>query len=462
MDHSSNPKQKIKVILKKTQAPQESQEPENINPKPKIKVVLKKPHQLQENEEKHEPNVSSSTHQINQSPHLFRFVDLFCGIGGFHVALKQLGGVCVMASDIDPECRKIYELNHGLVPQGDVRELGVLPPHDLLCCGFPCQPFSNAGKKKSFDDRRGLLFDQITRLLQINHTPFAILENVKHIKKVSNGLVYQYIYDQLHDIGYQVFDLVLSPKDLKIPQNRERVIFVVIRDDLFTEIKKKQFFEIFELKKTQYQEKNQNLVIFEPNPDPKYQISTEIRQVLRMWDKLIRSLAPTGEIISPVIPEYFTQNESPDNSDWKNGYIKKNRLFYEKYSQIIDPWYQHHRDLLTKKKVYGKLEWQTGGIEPDDTIYRYFIQIRQSGIRVKKTDCFPALVAIVQTSIIANQERYLTPRECTRLQSLPDDFTFGNQSDKLTYKQLGNGINAEIVKIVGEILLNVFKEYFVH
>jgi DNA (cytosine-5)-methyltransferase 1 len=88
------------------------------------------------------------------------------------------------------------------------------------------------------------------------------------------------------------------------------------------------------------------------------------------------------------------------------------------------------------------------------------VQIRQSGVRVKKTDCFPALVAIVQTSIIASKGRYLTPRECARLQGVPDDFTFGQQSDKITYKQLGNGINADIVKMVGETLLSVFGFYF--
>ncbi len=121
------------------------------------------------------------------------------------MALKQLGAQCLFASDIDPDCRSIYRLNYDLEPFGDIRQCPVdlIPPHDLLCAGFPCQPFSNGGKKKGFADDRGLLFDQIVRILKHCRTPFALLENVKHIKKVSNGQVYKYIYDQLNQIGFR-------------------------------------------------------------------------------------------------------------------------------------------------------------------------------------------------------------------------------------------------------------------
>lgn len=389
----------------------------------------------------------------------FRFIDLFCGIGGFHMAMKQLGGECVFASDIDQNCRDIYQLNHGLYPEGDITQVGVkekIAPHEILCGGFPCQSFSNAGKRKAFDDKRGLLFDNIVNILNMKHTPFAILENVKHIKKVSNGTVYKYIYDQLHSIGYQVFDIELSPTDLNIPQNRQRVIFVVIRNDLYTEEKKSLFLTKLNENKTVYREKNKNKIIFEESPDSKYNIPDEIKEVFKAWDDFIQIFAKIGEIISPIIVDFFQSTESNSNSNWKNDYIRKNSQFYQKYQSHIDPWYQKYHELLSKKAIYGKLEWQTGGIRPNDTIYKYFIQLRQSGIRVKKTDCFPALVAIVQTSIVASKERYLTPRECARLQSVPDDFTFGQQSDKLTYKQLGNGINADIVKLVGETLISVW------
>lgn len=392
----------------------------------------------------------------------FTFIDLFCGIGGFHVAMKQLGGQCVFASDIDQSCRNIYKLNHGLLPIGDIRERQQIPPHDILCAGFPCQPFSNGGNKKAFEDKRGLLFDQIVDILREYKTPFAILENVKHIKKVSNGNVYEYIYNQLNRVGYKVFDVLISPKDINIPQNRERVIFLVIRNDLHTEKTKASFLSQFELNKKVYHSRNDNMIIYDTSPQSIYNISCELGQVIKAWGDFITICSQIGDIISPVIPEYFTTDELLGNSKWKNEYIKKNNIFYQKYKSLIDPWYDKNKTILTKKSVYGKLEWQTGGIRECDSIYNYFIQIRQSGVRVKKTDCFPALVAIVQTPIIASQGRYLTPRECARLQSLPDDFVFGNQSDKLTYKQLGNGVNVDIIKLIGDTLIQTYTDYFNH
>lgn len=390
----------------------------------------------------------------------FKFIDLFCGIGGFHLAMKQLGGQCVFASDIDKNCQHIYQLNHGCLPVGDIKQQSYIPPHDILCGGFPCQAFSNAGKKRAFEDKRGLLFDNIVTILKNNKTPFAILENVKHIKRVSNGDVYRYIYDQLHSIGYRVFDIEISPTDINIPQNRQRVIFIVIRNDLYTEERKTQFLSTLDTNKNLYRIKNKDITILETSPHPKYNISEEINSVLLAWDELIQICVKIGEIISPIIPIYFQQSESIENSDWKNGYIRKNNMFYQKYKPFIDTWYQKNHEILLKKAVYGKLEWQTGSLCHDDTIYKYFVQIRQSGIRVKKTNCFPTLVAIVQNPIVASQKRYLTPRECARLQSIPDDFTFGQQDDKLTYKQLGNGVNMNIVKLMGETLLDVFSFYF--
>jgi DNA (cytosine-5)-methyltransferase 1 len=266
------------------------------------------------------------------------------------------------------------------------------------------------------------------------------------------------VYQQLEKIGYNVFDITLSPMDLGIPQNRERVIFIVIRKDLYTKEIETTFRQVLETKKLEYQ-RDARKDILETNPDPKYNVSPEISAVLKSWDEFIH-LFTGSAIISPVIPEYFTENTSSENPDWKNEYITKNRTFYQKHQSILDPWYQRNKDVLTKRSIYGKLEWQTGtvgAIKPTETIYDYFVQIRQSGVRVKKTDCFPALVAIVQTPIVARQERYLTPRECARLQSFPDTFSFGDQNDKLTYKQLGNGVNVDMIRLVAETLTEVFK-----
>lgn len=111
---------------------------------------------------------------------------------------------------------------------------------------------------------------------------------------------------------------------------------------------------------------------------------------------------------------------------------------------------------MLKREIYGKLEWQVGKVKENEDIYRYFIQFRQSGIRVKKTEYFPTLVAIVQTPIYGKEKRYLTPRECARLQSFPDSFQL-HPTDRISYKQLGNSVNVHVTKMVIESPLTHYK-----
>ncbi len=129
----------------------------------------------------------------------------------------------------------------------------------------------------------------------------------------------------------------------------------------------------------------------------------------------------------------YTLDEFSNLPVWKKDYIKKNKPLYEKYKSQWDIWYNENKNIITKKEIYGKLEWQTGKKKKNDSIWNYFIQLRQSGIRVKKNDFFPALVAIVQTPIYAKEKRYITPRECARLQSFPDTFIL-----HISYRILSN------------------------
>ena len=393
----------------------------------------------------------------------FRYIDLFCGIGGFHLALNGLTdaagrpGTCVFASDIDENCQNIYELNHGIRPVGDIRaHVETLPAHDLLCGGFPCQPFSNAGKKQARADQRGLLFDSIVRILERCRPKVVILENVKHIRKVSDGQVFAHILAELARVGYGVFVLEMSPMDIGIPQNRERVIFVILRNDVYSDAVRDRILAHVQTDvaaQLAYRTGGTWPGILETNPGVKYAISPEFVQLFTAWDEFIQLAGRFNDIISPVIIEYFTAAPDPAHKQWKNDYIAKNAAYYAKYRTELDPWLAKWGPLLTKKVIYGKLEWQVGGIRPGDSIWNYFIQMRQSGIRVKKNNCFPALVAIVQTSIVAKERRYLTPRECARLQSVPDTFQWNNQSDALTYKQLGNGVNADVIRVVCQAVL---------
>lgn len=141
---------------------------------------------------------------------------------------------------------------------------------------------------------------------------------------------------------------------------------------------------------------------------------------------------------------------------WKIDYITKNKPLYTKYKDKWDSWYEKNKEILNKREIYAKLEWQVGVIKEEDSIFSYFIQVRQSGIRVRKANYFPTLVAISQIPIYGREKRYITPRECLRLQSFPDDFKI-HPEDRVTYKQAGNSVNVENVRNVIESTLSLYR-----
>jgi DNA (cytosine-5)-methyltransferase 1 len=374
----------------------------------------------------------------------FKFVDLFCGIGGFHRALARLGGECVFASDIDKRCQDVYEQNFGIRPVGDIRavESNEVPDHDVLCGGFPCQSFSNAGHRGAFEDTRGTLFQEIARIARDKRPKVLLLENVKGIKSIQGGHVYRTIVNVFETLGYSMTDVILSPDKFGVPQRRERVYFIGIRNDLG---------------------------IASPPPDPvrtpctvldrtaetKYNIPNELRAVFSAWDEMLPILVGTPLGV-PIILDYFEEDENaPGLKDWKVTYIRRNKEIYAAHKGAWDAWKERHNELLQKRAIYRKLEWQAGKIKNGDTVLgNHFIQMRQSGIRIKQATTFPTLVAIVQTSIVGSQGRYITPRECARLQSFPDNHILDAQ-DKFAYKQLGNSVNVNVVEHVAKHALSI-------
>jgi len=383
------------------------------------------------------------------------FIDLFCGIGGFHQAFKRLNleplclqkFECVLACDIDEQCRKTYEKNYGLKPESDISKIDVskIPAFDILSAGFPCQSFSNSGKKGGLGDKRGQLFEYILKIAEFHKPRFLFLENVKHIMKIDDGKAFDHILKRIRETGYEVDTYELSPHQLGVPQQRERVLFICVRRDIYRGNVSARFIipnlpiyvdRIFETE----QEKTQ-----------KYRISAEDEAILTAWDEMVQ-VFDIDENMSPTIlcNEFYTTYSEPEFAElpqWKRDYIKKNRPIYEKYKTQWDAWYEKHCAILTRKEIYGKLEWQAGKKKEGDSIFNQFIQLRQSGIRVKKREYFPTLVAIVQTPIYAKERRYITPRECARLQSFPDDFIL-NEHDHTAYKQLGNAVNVDVVHFV--------------
>jgi DNA (cytosine-5)-methyltransferase 1 len=164
-------------------------------------------------------------------------------------------------------------------------------------------------------------------------------------------------------------------------------------------------------------------------------------------------LSPT--ILCNEFYKKYTEEEFEKLPLWKQDYINKNKNIYNKYKEHWDEWYSKYKDVLLKKEINGKLEWQAGKKKREDSIWNYFIQLRQSGIRIKKTNYFPTLVAIVQTPIYAKEKRYITPRECARLQSFPENFIIHN-NDNVAYKQFGNSVNVDVISYIIDLTLKSY------
>ena len=160
----------------------------------------------------------------------FSFIDLFAGVGGFRMALQQLGGNCVFSSEMDRWAQKTYEANFGEVPFGDITKIGEeeIPEHDILCAGFPCQAFSLAGQRRGFEDTRGTLFFDIARIIKAKRPKAFFLENVKGLMSHRGGKTLDTILSVLRDeLGYFVpTPQIIKAEDHGVPQKRGRVFIV--------------------------------------------------------------------------------------------------------------------------------------------------------------------------------------------------------------------------------------------
>jgi DNA (cytosine-5)-methyltransferase 1 len=166
-----------------------------------------------------------------------RFIDLFCGIGGFRIAFERAGCKCVFSSDWDKYAQVTYEANFGEKPHGDIHTVAVadIPPFDILCAGFPCQPFSIAGVSKKLslgrkhgfeDEKQGNLFFDIAAILNHHQPPAFVLENVKHLLRHDKGRTFEIIYRTLtEELGYRVYKKVIDAQSV-VPQHRERIFLV--------------------------------------------------------------------------------------------------------------------------------------------------------------------------------------------------------------------------------------------
>jgi DNA (cytosine-5)-methyltransferase 1 len=394
-----------------------------------------------------------------------KFSDLFCGIGGFHAVGEAFGWSNVYACDIDQQARKIYQKNWGTTPSIDITldsndEAVKVPKHDVLFAGFPCQPFSKSGKQRGMDEARGTLFWNIARILEKRRPKIVVLENVANLAGPRHRHEWEVILRTLRELGYRVSDepLIISPHQIKRnhggrPQNRPRIYILatyvpprlrskfplssnaadmqkvtLTKDEMDWNLKKDLDFKIMRGK-----ENSESL-----------KLSDNELYWLKIWEDLLkRFVFKKGENRLPGFPiwaDVWLGNIQVRRNDpiWKKDFIFKNLDFYNSNRRKIDSWLKDSNYLETLPPSRRKFEWQAGDAR---SIFDCLIQLRPSGIRVKRANYSPAAVAITQTPILGHLKRKLSIEEVSYLQGIPNWFTFEEQADSHSYRQLGNGIS---------------------
>lgn len=398
----------------------------------------------------------------------FTFADAFAGIGGFHAALSQLGGRCVWASEIDPHAATVYERNWGIRPTGDIRpqtpDRGrvTVPPHDVFAAGFPCQPFSKSGFQRGIGETRGTLFWNILRVLEERQPAMIILENVRNLAGPRQRGTWQTIISSLREVGYRVSGepAVFSPHLLPAeaggaPQVRERVF---ITGTYVGRLAAQNAAEVLPLTNSkpvagwnphdwridELLEDDSEIARLE-----RYTLSDEETAVIEIWNEFLSTVDRDRPL--PGFPIWADAFRYPavvpaGTPKWKANFLLKNAELYRRNESSITRWLARNDGLSALAPSRRKLEWQAQGIGRN--LWNCVLHFRPSGIRARQPTYLPALVAITQTSVIGPRRRRITPREAGRLQGLPEWFTFGDQSNALSYKQLGNGVNVGAVQYI--------------
>lgn len=424
-----------------------------------------------------------------------RFIDLFAGLGGFHVALENLGHECVFASEKKENLALLYEKNFNIPVNRDITKVQIsnIPQFDILCAGFPCQPFSKAGDQKGLEDEKnGTLFDKIVEIIGYHEPEYFILENVRNLESHDNFNTWNYIKDKLeNELKYKIDKRILSPHNYGIPQHRERLFIIGSKKNL------KHFNWPATTNST-----NSILDFLDVNPSSATKLENEKIEVINLWQEFIDRIPKSDSLPSfPIwsmefgatypfeneipfrmstnllgkykgafgiplkgmtreqkfdnLPNYVKNNQLDKISGkpiqfpkWKKHYIRSNRAFYEKYKVELEPIVRKIRDLGVSS--WQKFEWNVQGGERD--LSKYIIQFRGSGVRVKKTDFFPSLVTVsTQIPIIGWENRYITPTEGARIQSLNGISLPQNLGS--CFGALGNAVNAYIVELIAKNLI---------
>lgn len=214
-----------------------------------------------------------------------KFIDLFAGLGGFHIALESLGHTCVFASEINEDLRLLYKTNHGIDCAGDINaiEVAKIPAHDVICAGFPCQPFSKAGKQNGLNDvNNGNFFNKIMEIADYHNPEYIFLENVPNLKGHDEGNTWKYIQEKL-SIEYEVSERTMSPHIFGVPQHRSR-FYIVCR------LKSKGGLAHFEFPEGNFKGTLSINSIIETNPEEYTSIKKDSLNQLEVWQEFLDNI----------------------------------------------------------------------------------------------------------------------------------------------------------------------------
>ncbi len=432
-----------------------------------------------------------------------RFIDLFAGLGGFRVALEELGHECVFASDIDERLQDVYRRNFPEGPEihGDIRlSKQFVPPHDILCAGFPCQPFSKSGSQAGLkDETSGTLFHEILDILKEHRPTYVILENVGNFERHDEGRTWQIVRSRLEDLGYEVKGTehvtsggegLLSPHHLGFPHHRERFFAVAslsgVPEGTFPQRDRKAVTSLANIvsskdelspvdrKETKIVDKHVRCIehwntflasLPEETIDlPSFPIwgdeidATYVYEEATPWAQVSangngHSPSLNGKTLNwqdfRTLPSY-ARSEVPEFPHWKVRFIRSNRVWLSKVRrELPHGWINGLRDFPPSLR---KLEWNCQGEARD--LWQHLLQFRPSGLRTKRYANSPSLVAMTSTQIpiLGPERRHLARVEGLRLQGFPEDFHVP-ASRTATFKALGNAVHVGVVSAIAANLL---------